>query len=134
MTESLKISATIPASPKEVYEAWLSSKQHTEFTGDKAKIDPKVGGKFTAFGDYISGKNTELKPGVLIVQAWRTTEFPAGSPESRLEVSLEKAKGGTKLTLTQTNIPEGQGARYKDGWKEFYLQALKKYFTEKKEK
>lgn len=134
MTESLKISATIPASPKEVYEAWLSSKQHTEFTGDKAKIDPKVGGTFTAFGDYISGKNSELKPGVLIVQAWRTTEFPASSADSRLEVLLEKAKGGTKLTLTQTNIPEGQGARYKDGWKEFYLQALKKYFTEKKEK
>jgi uncharacterized protein YndB with AHSA1/START domain len=132
--DSFKISTTLPAKPKEVYKAWLNSKEHAEFTGDKAVIDPKVGGRFNAFGDYIEGKNLELKPGKLIVQAWRTNEFPNDSEDSKLELTLEEVAGGTKLTLKHSNIPEGHGTRYRDGWKEFYFSPMKKYFAEKKKK
>ena len=131
MVESLKLTITVPAKPKEVYKAWMSSAEHTEFTGEQAKIDPKVGGKFTAFGDYISGENLELKPGKLIAQSWRTTEYPDGHEDSRLEILFEEVKGGTKVTLVQTNIPRSQGTKYKSGWKEFYLQPLKRYFAER---
>ena len=36
MSESIKISTTVPAPPKKVYEAWLDSKEHSAFTGEKA--------------------------------------------------------------------------------------------------
>lgn len=134
MPESFKISTTLPATPKQVYKAWLSSKEHSAFTGDKAKASAKVGGKFTAFSGYIEGKNLELKPNKLIVQAWRTTEFPDGSEDSKLELTLEEVKGGTKLTLAQSKIPKGQGLRYEEGWKEFYFQPMKKYFAGEKKK
>ncbi|MFZ1081972.1 MAG: SRPBCC domain-containing protein [Candidatus Kryptoniota bacterium] len=130
MPESIKISVTLPASPKQVYDAWLSSKEHSAFTGEKATGNAKMGSKFTAFGDYIEGKNIELKPHKLIVQAWRTTEFPADSGDSKLKLTLEEVKGGTTLTLAQSNIPKGQGSRYKDGWKEHYFEKMKKYFSE----
>ena len=134
MMDSFKISTTLPAKPKEVYDAWLNSKEHAEFTGEKAMVDPKIGGHFRVSGDYIAGKNLELKPGKLIIQAWRTTEFPDGSEDSKLELTMEEVAGGTKLTLAHSNIPAGQGARYKDGWKEFYFLPMKKYFAQKKKK
>jgi len=132
--DSFKISTTLPAKPRDVYKAWLSSIEHTAFSGEKAVIDAKVGGRFKAFGDYIEGKNLELKPGKLIIQSWRTTEFADSSDDSRLELNFEEVAGGTKLTLSHSNIPVGQGVRYKDGWREFYFSPMKKYFAGKKKK
>ena len=91
-------SATIPAAPIQVYEAWLSSKGHTQMTGSAAKASARVGGAFSAWDGYISGKNLKIKPGKQIVQSWRTTEFTAADPDSQIEILLEKAPRGTKTT------------------------------------
>ncbi len=131
MAESFKISITLPATPKQLYKAWLSGKEHTAFTGESANVEPKVEGHFTAFGDYIKGKNIELVPNEKIVQAWRTTEFPEGSEDSILELTLKEVKGGTRLSLAHSNIPNRQGESYKDGWKKFYFKPMKQYFSSK---
>lgn len=128
MKESLKVSTTLPASPEKVYTAWLSSKEHSAFTGGSAKISNKVGGKFTAWDGYISGKNLELKPYKKIVQAWHTTDFNKTDEDSRLEIILEKIKTGTKLTLIHTNIPKGQAKEYKQGWLDYYFTPMKEFF------
>ena len=69
MTEQIKVTATIPASPKQIYDAWLNSKAHGKMTGSKATASVKTGGKFTAWDNYISGKNLELIPGKRILQS-----------------------------------------------------------------
>jgi activator of HSP90 ATPase len=131
--DKLKLSVTLPATPKRIYDAWLNSKEHSALIGDKATASTKVKGKFTAWGDYITGVNIDLKEGKKIVQAWRTTEFPDDALDSILEVKLDKAAGGkTKLTLTHINIPKGQGAKYKNGWKTHYFESMKAYFSTKK--
>ena len=63
------------------------------------------------------------------MQSWRTTEFPDGAEDSRLELRLSVAEGGTRLTLTHSAIPEGQGEQYRDGWKEYYFEPMVEYFT-----
>lgn len=131
MKNNIKISTTLPVSPEIVYKAWLNSKEHFAFTGSKAKATIKVGGSFSAWDDYISGKNLELEPFKRIVQSWRSTDFPNSSEDSRLELIFEKTSGGTKLTLIHSNIPEGQADSYKKGWKEFYFTPMKKYFEKK---
>ncbi|HWY37132.1 MAG TPA: SRPBCC domain-containing protein [Bacteroidia bacterium] len=131
--DKLKLSVTLPAPPKRIYEAWLNGKEHSAFTGSKATASAKVNGRFTAWDGYISGSNIDLKEGKKIVQAWRTTEFPDTALDSVLEVSFVKAAGGkTKLTLTQINIPKGQGVKYKGGWKTHYFEPMKEYFSKKK--
>jgi activator of HSP90 ATPase len=132
--EKFKLTATIPGTPKRIYDAWLNGKEHAAFTGGgKATASAKVKGKFTAWDGYISGTNINLKEGRKIVQAWRTTEFPDDAFDSILEINLApKAGGKTTLTLTQTNIPKGQGKNYKQGWKDCYFDPMKKYFSEKK--
>jgi hypothetical protein len=46
----------IPATPMEVYEAYIDEEKQTEFTSSKATSDSKVGGEFTAWDGYITGK------------------------------------------------------------------------------
>lgn len=129
MLESIEVADVIPASPKQIYDAWLDSAGHTAMTGgSQAKVDPRPGGQFSAWDGYISGTTLELEPNRRIVQAWRTTEFPEGSQDSRLEVLLEKASGGTRVTFRHSGIPEGQGGEYAQGWVDFYFEPMKRHF------
>jgi len=126
--ESLKVSVTLPTTPQRIYEAWLNSKEHSAFTGGRARGSGKVGGALSAWDGYIRGKNLTLEPYRRIVQSWRSSEFPEDSEDSRLEVVLEEAEKGTRLTLIHTNIPDGQGEMYKEGWRDNYFQPMKRYF------
>ena len=110
--DSLSVSEIIPARPERIYAAWLSSDEHTAFTGDKAVVEPFVGGKHSTFDGYANGHTVELQPGKRIVQTWRAEDFPLGSPDSRVEVTLEETVGGTMVTILHTaRIPSGQGSR-----------------------
>lgn len=97
-------------------------------TGGKAVVDPQVGGDHSAWDGYIEGKTLVLDPGRRIVQSWRTSDFPLGAGDSRLEVHLRESAQGCEITIIHTEIPEGQGARYESGWRDHYLQPMLKYF------
>lgn len=127
MSIEFVVSAVIPASPQEVYRAWLSSKGHSGMTGSPAKVSDKVGGEFDAWDGYIHGKNLELVPNQRIVQAWRTSEFSEDEPDSRIEITLEPAGNQTKLTLKHTGLPP-HGGQYEAGWVESYFNPMKEYF------
>jgi activator of HSP90 ATPase len=127
--ESFEVSTFLPAPPWRVYEAWLDGTEHGLFTGGPATGEPAVGGAFTAWDGYIQGRNLALEPYCRIVQAWRTTEFPAGSPDSCLEVLLDAEEAGTRLTLRHSEIPEGQGEEYKQGWLDYYFEPMREYFA-----
>jgi activator of HSP90 ATPase len=127
--ESFILTTTLSASPEEIYHAWLSSEGHSQMTGSRAEVQGGSGGAFTAWDGYIWGKTLELEANRLIVQAWRTSEFPEDSPDSRLEIIFEADSNGTKITLTHTDIPDGQGESYKQGWKDFYFTPMRTYFS-----
>ena len=128
MTESLRLSTTLPISPEQVYLAWLDSQEHARFTGSPAEIDPQVGGKFSAWDGYIQGQTLELEPCRRILQTWRTTDFPEAAPDSRLEVLIEPVEHGSKLTLIHTEIPDGQAEEYRQGWEDYYFGPMQEYF------
>ena len=127
MAEQLHLKTLIAASPRKVYDAWIDPRRHAAFTASRTTGGTRVGDPFTAWDGYIQGIHLELVPGRRIVQAWRTTEFPAGSQDSRLEILLAPEAGKTRLTLVQTNIPDGQAEQYRQGWVDYYFAPLKKY-------
>jgi uncharacterized protein YndB with AHSA1/START domain len=134
MTFAFTVSATIPVSPKEIYDAWLDGKQHGSMNGGgKTTASTKIGGKFTAWDGYIAGKNLELVPGKRIVQSWRTTQFTDKDSDSQITVTLAKAPGGTKVTLRHSTVPDGHDG-YKSGWKSHYFEPMKAYFAKAKKK
>jgi activator of HSP90 ATPase len=129
MADSIEMSEVFWVGQKELYLAWLDSEKHSAFTGSAAVIDPTVGGHFSAWDGYIEGKIEELEPYQRILQSWRTTDFPTGSPDSVLEVLFEtNVDGGSKLTLRHSNIPAGQGRDYEQGWIDYYFVPMKEYF------
>jgi activator of HSP90 ATPase len=125
---TIKQKVVIPATPEQVYEAFVDAKKHSAFTGSKATCNPKVGGKFTAWDGYISGKNVELEKGKKIVQEWITTDWPQGYLPSRLELTFKRIKSGTEILMVQSNVPEEQANELAEGWNEFYWRPLKEYF------
>lgn len=130
MAETLKFTVDLPVSPERVYRAWFDSFEHSQFTGSPAHIDPAVGGAYTAWDGYIQGKTLVATPFSHIVQTWRTTEFPEGSPDSTINLKLEPTCLGCLVTLDQTGIPDGQAIEYLKGWDEYYFRPLKAYFED----
>jgi uncharacterized protein YndB with AHSA1/START domain len=128
VTDSFSVSRVLPATPEQIYEAWLDTDDHSEMTGAPATCDPKVGGGFTAWEGYIEGTNVELEPFKRIVQRWRTLEFPVDAPDSLLEILLEPSNGGALLTINHSEIPEGQGDAYKLGWADNYFEPMAAHF------
>ena len=131
MVERFQVATVLQTSAKRIYQAWLDASEHGAFTGGEAEIDAVVGGAFTVGDGYIHGKTVELTPYRKIVQMWRTTEFAPGDEDSILEVVLEEVEeveGGTRITLSHSNLPDGQGADYEEGWKEFYFEPMAEYF------
>ena len=96
---TIRQTVRLQASPAVVYRALTDSKRHAAFTGSNAKIPKRAGGRMSAYGGYISGKVLGLWPGMGLLQTWRTTEWPKGAPESRLEIRLAPAGKGTRLTF-----------------------------------
>ena len=129
MPDEFELSDVIPASPEQVYEAWLDGKGHSDMTGGAAEASDVVDGEFTAWDEYIRGTNLELEQHNRIVQSWRTTQFPKASGDSRLEVLLEAVDDGTRIVLRHTEIPEGQGKNYRQGWVDHYFEPMKKHFS-----
>ena len=128
MPIEFEISAIIIAPVENLYRAWLDSELHTKMTGGKAEVSDQVGGSFTAWDGYISGKNLELDAGKRILQTWRTTEFADSESDSKIEIWFEKIDGGTKVTLKHTDLPP-HGTQYEQGWEEAYFQPMREYFT-----
>jgi activator of HSP90 ATPase len=131
MKDSLELPVTLNVSAEKLYNDWLDSYTHSKFTGSPARIDPALNGKFTAWEGYIFGTNKSLEPFHRIIQSWRTTEFDEKEDDSILEVVFESAGDKTRLILKHSNIPEGQGEDYKQGWKDFYFKPMKKYYNKK---
>jgi uncharacterized protein YndB with AHSA1/START domain len=130
-TDTIELSRILPATPERIFAAWLDAADHSAMTGSPATIDSaEVGGRFTAWNGYIDGSHLALEPGVRIVQSWRSDDFPADALDSVLEVRLEPAPGGTRVTLRHSDLPEGAGPALLEGWEEFYFEPMERYFSE----
>lgn len=133
-TRNIKQLVVLPCTAEEAYDAWLSSKKHGEMVGGDAKIEAKVGGKFSIWDGEITGKTLELDPEKhIIVQSWRYnySDWPEDQPS---KITLEFAKHNEnqcKLLFSQSGIPEKYADEVADGWKEYYWEPMKEYFKEK---
>ncbi len=133
MPYTFTLTATIPAAPEEIYQAWLDSIGHSEMTGGEATMSDQVGAEVSAWDGYISGRNLELVPGERIVQSWRTSEFGDEQEDSVVTVVLQDVAGVTLLTLEHSNVPDEQRSYEEGGWQSNYFEPMVAYFSERKE-
>ncbi len=119
----------VPATPAQVYAAFLDARTHAAFTGSPATCSARVGGKFTAWDGYIFGVNRELVKDRRIVQDWQTTEWPEDAGPSTVEFTFEEVEGGTAIRMVHSKVPAEQADAYRQGWIDYYWEPLKAYFT-----
>ena len=121
------------ATPAMLYELFMDSEKHSAATGMPAKINPKVGGKWSAFGGMIGGKTLAFVPNKMIVQTWRSTGWKKADPDSILVVQFEKsASGGATVYLTHIAVPEHDHKGVTQGWIKYYWEPWRKYLKGRK--
>jgi len=120
-------SVVLPASAAKLYAAYLDSREHSRFTGAPAKVSGKVGGKFTAFGGQLAGRNLLLVPNRMIVQAWRATHWPRTDADSILILRFSAVGGGGRIDLVHVNVPGHDHKGVTDGWSSYYWVPWKAY-------
>ncbi|MFA6269420.1 MAG: SRPBCC family protein [archaeon] len=124
-TKNLKQIILINSTPKEVFDAFMDQKKHSKFTGTKATIENKVGGKFSVWDDYATGETLELVPDKKIVQSWRASDWPE-EYLSKIILELSFSGKSTKLRFTHKGIPEESYSEIKQGWIDYYWNPMKK--------
>jgi activator of HSP90 ATPase len=114
----------------------MDSKLHSKVIDGPVKINKKEGTAFSAYGDYITGKNLQLIPGKLIVQSWWASDWDKSETISTF-ILLFKQKGKNAVVrMTHTNVPDTNFESIKEGWNLYYWKPWKAYLAgkEKKEK
>lgn len=139
--ESIHQEPVFKAARNRIYEALTDAKQfdkiidlsgalQTMHLGAKpAEISREVGGAFTLFGGYITGRHVELLPNQRIVQAWRTGRWPAGV-YSIAKFELVEQGSGTKIVFDHTGFPKGEAESLASGWKSHYWEPLEKLLAQ----
>lgn len=126
MAKTIHQEVTIAGSPEAVYEVLVSSEKFTRMTGERAaNISENVGEKSTMFGGDIEAHNVEMRPGKLIVQAWRSKAWPDGV-YSICRFALSPEAGGTKMVFDQAGYPDEAHDMLEGGWHQMYWQPLNK--------
>ena len=129
-TKTIKQTAIFHCAPLEVYNLLMNEKKHAQFTVAPAVISKKVGGKFSVYGNYATGENLELIAGKKIVQTWRSSDWPENAT-SVVTFSMQETKDGTRLSFTQTGVPEEDYESIKQGWIDFYWEPMKQMLESK---
>lgn len=130
------------ASRARVYEALTSAKEFDAVTrlsdavtlltapGAKAtSIDREVGGAFTLFGGYVTGRHLEMVRNERLVQAWRAGSWGAGD-YSVVRFVLLAQGAQSKLVFDHRGFPDAQGASLAYGWRAHYWEPLTKFLAQ----
>lgn len=135
--EAIHQEPVFKASRKRVYEALIDTRQFDQVVqlsgamkdmapGSKpTEISREVGGAFSLFGGYITGRQIELVPNERIVQAWRVGRWDPGV-YSIAKFELVEQGSGTRIVFDHTGFPKGEAEHLASGWKSHYWEPLAK--------
>lgn len=129
--KTLKQTIVFDGKIEDIYDALINPRTLTKITGGKATNTQKVGGKFSAYDDYIFGTNIELIQGKKIVQKWACADFPDNHFSTVTFDLVKKSEKQTELIFTQDNLPDDLYEDLAVGWNEFYWEPIKDYLEEK---
>ena len=99
---------------------YLDSDSHKAITGAPVTVSPQAGSPFSAFDGMLSGTMLHVEPERLIVQTWRSANWPSDAVDSILVLSFVPEEESTRIELVHVNVPEGDFAGVSHGWEKYY--------------
>ena len=128
MLRTIILAASLPAPPERLFDMYLDAKSHGAFTGFPVTIGPQPGAAFSAFEGKIFGRIIHTEPKRLIVQTWRSVNWPSTQAiDSILVLSFWAQKDGSRVELVQANVPDEDFAGVSQGWTKFYWNPWREY-------
>jgi len=127
MPRNVILAASLPAAPERLYDMYLDAKTHASFTGSPVMIEPRAGAAFHAFNGALTGTILHVEPKRLIVQKWRSVNFPEAAIDSVLVLSFWPDGEGARIELVHVNVPEEDFAGVSEGWTKYYWNPWRTY-------
>lgn len=127
MPKDVILAANLPASSERLYEMYLDAKLHAAFTGKPVIIEPRAGARFSAFDGVLTGTILHVEPKKLIVQTWRSPNFPADAIDSVLILTFFPQGNEGRIELHHINVPESDFTGICHGWEKFYWTPWRAY-------
>ena len=112
----------ITADPEEVFAALTNPFQIGLWSGYPADMKPEVGYMFSLWEGDITGVNLEVIPNKRLVQEWF---FGEQEEQSVVRITLKKEGTKTGVDLLHTHIPDEVYDEITEGWRDYYLGAIK---------
>ena len=131
MPRTIILAASLPATPDSLFDMYLDAESHAAFTGLPVILEPHPGGVFEAFDGMLSGTILHVEPKTLIVQTWRSGNWPLTAMDSVLTLSFWPAEDGARIELVHINIPEEDFAGVSQGWERYYWKPWRNYLIGK---
>jgi activator of HSP90 ATPase len=131
MPRNIIIAASLPAPPDTLFDMYLDPEAHVAFTGFPATIEPRARGVFRAFDGLLSGTILHVEPKKLIVQTWRSANWPLEAIDSVLTLSFWPENDGGRIELVHVNVAEGDFAGVSQGWEKYYWTPWRAYLSAK---
>ena len=130
MTLIIQQSVRFRTTPQALFDLYMDSKKHSRSTGAPARISPKVGSRFTAFGKQLEGKTLHVVPGRQVVQFWRATHWKKDDA-SILVLTFSRVAGGAQIDLVHIGVPTYDQKGVRKGWPKYYWRPWRKFLSEK---
>jgi activator of HSP90 ATPase len=127
MPRNVVLAASFAAPPERLFDMYLDAREHSAFTGAPAVVEPKAGTDFSAFGGVLWGKLLHVEPKRLIVQTWRSTNFPASAIDSVLVLTFWPQADGARIELVHVNVADEDFADVSQGWEKYYWTPWRAY-------
>lgn len=126
---SISMSITIKAKPADVFNALTDSKSILRWSGQRAKVEATIGGKFEMFDGWVKGKVLAYQAGKILSYTWHPTDWSKETEPSIVKYKFSASGRNTKVLLTQSGFPnETSRKEHHRGWSKHVFDPLKEFF------
>ncbi len=129
MPRNVVLAAFLPAPPERLYDMYLNANEHAAFTGGAVEIDARAGATFRAFDGVLSGMMLHVAPKRMIVQTWRSANWPAEAVDSVLTLTFAPQSEGGRIELAHVNVHDDDFAGVSQGWEKYYWTPWRTYLS-----
>lgn len=129
MPRIIVMAASLSAPPGNLFDMYLDAASHTAFTGFPVTIEPRAGGSFRAFAGMLTGTILHIEPKRLIVQTWRSANWPTTAIDSVVTLSFWPEKDGARIELVHINVADEDFAGVSQGWEKYYWTPWRAYLN-----
>jgi activator of HSP90 ATPase len=124
--KTFKKTFKINAEPSDVYSALTNPYTIEIWSGYPAMMSETAGSDFSLWEGDITGSNIEFIKDKKVVQEWY---FGDQDEKSVVTITIMPDKEASQVTVEHTNIPDDEFADIAEGWREYYMGAINKFYN-----